>query len=45
MSAPARPQHKLPRWFTAVLVMSAIWLGVALVRGLTYALTHAAHGG
>jgi hypothetical protein len=27
-----------------VLAGSAIWLGVALVRGVTFAFTHAVHG-
>jgi hypothetical protein len=34
----------MPDWLKIVLVGSAIWLGVALVRGFTFALTHAAHG-
>jgi hypothetical protein len=33
----------VPRWLQAVLAGSAIWLGVALVRGMTFALTHAVH--
>jgi hypothetical protein len=31
-------------WFRSVLLGAALWLGVAMVRGLTFALTHAAHG-
>jgi hypothetical protein len=34
----------MPPWLRATLAGSAIWLGVALVRGVTFALTHAAHG-
>jgi hypothetical protein len=35
----------LPLWFRVVLAGSALWLGVALIRGLTYALSRAAYGG
>jgi hypothetical protein len=34
----------LPGWLKCLLAGSAIWLGVALVRGMTFALTHAVHG-
>ncbi len=35
----------LPPWLRFVLIGSALWIAVALVRGITFALTQAAHGG
>ncbi len=34
----------VPPWLRYVLFGGALWLCVALVRGVTFALTHAAHG-
>ena len=42
LSEPGR--KILPGWAGVVLIASAVWLGAALVRGITFALTHAAYG-
>ncbi len=34
----------VPPWLRYVLFGGALWICVALVRGVTFALTHAAHG-
>jgi len=38
-----REMPAIPDWLKVVLVASAVLLGTALVRGVTFALTHAAH--
>lgn len=35
---------RTPTWLKVVLIGSMLWLGVALTRGVTFALTHAQYG-
>jgi hypothetical protein len=35
----------MPPWLRFALIGTALWIAVALVRGITFALTQATHGG
>ncbi len=41
--APCAGVVSAPVWLRLTLLFAGLWLGVALVRGITFALTHAVH--
>jgi hypothetical protein len=44
VTLPPDPHPPQPTWLRWVIIFAAIWIGVAVVRGITYALSTATGG-